>query len=211
MSRCPDVGDILWRWAAVWCYQHKGSCPTCWWGLPPEPATRANIRLSYQSLQNYVQLLVWGRFVGLMPMTYVTKTGTLNQVQNSGANFWRDLSFHAWKKSSGDWKRYRRWEIILDKSINYNKTICVLKGLQEMKNKLGTCKASRTWISRSDSIRKWWADSKIFESAVLPIAHRTQTTETIFIARHMLQEIYNRRFIANSPNMVCVTALPCET
>jgi len=38
-------------------------------------------------------------------MMYVTKTGTLNQVQKSGADFWRDLSFHATTESDiGDEK-----------------------------------------------------------------------------------------------------------
>ena len=46
---------------------------------------------------------------------------------------------------------------------------------------LGTCEASRfdsnsNWLFRFDSTRKWWADSKICE---LPIARRSQTTQTI--------------------------------
>jgi len=58
--RSSNVGDFCWRWAALQRYQHQGSSPARWWGLPPESATGKTVQLSQQSVQDHVLVLDGG-------------------------------------------------------------------------------------------------------------------------------------------------------
>jgi len=61
---------------------------------------------------------------------------------------------------------------------------CHYAGTRKAAVEVGTCEASRFDSNsnrpfRFDSIRKWWDDSKFSNRPYLPIARRSQTTQTI--------------------------------